>query len=315
MSPLNPFRRNDDVKEDEPVKEETEETQNPENTGAQEQDVEAQQEVAETTTTQEPELTPDTQSDAGESSVEALDDSGVPFKNRAAEWKRKYQELTDRMPDLADEAARKALEERQAQSNKQSREDRINELRTLASDNPELSQEAEGEIRRLEKEDLKETLRDEIKQVRKESKKASQAEAKKRQSLEYVQKAYPKAFNKNKQGKVVGWDNTNPMTQQIAQIMQDNRFKNDPEGLMAAADIAYARYSRSQEPKKQQKQKELKAEVKDAQKKAMTEGGGTNAQPSTEPYREALDRAKKTGKLGDAKKAMKEIFKSKGTLS
>ena len=73
-----------------------------------------------------------------------------------------------------------------------------------------------------------------------------EAEVRKQQSFNYVASTYPEVFVRNQNGQILGINNQSPMAQQINVLMNDPRFANDPEGLMAAADIAYARVSRSQ---------------------------------------------------------------------
>jgi len=120
---------------------------------------------------------------------------------------------------------------------------------------------------------------------------------------------YPEAFSKTPQGQILGWSNEHPLTQQIANIMRDPRFANDPDGLMAASDIAYARFIRSQQPNIQKQQQQLKQEVKSLQKQTLVEGGGKSSQVVTDPVRVALDKVKKTGSMRDAEVAIGEIFK------
>jgi hypothetical protein len=120
---------------------------------------------------------------------------------------------------------------------------------------------------------------------------------------------YPDAFVKNQSGQIIGWNNNHPLTQGIGQLMQDKRFSDDPQGLVAASDIVYARYIRQQQPINQQKEAQLKAEVGNLQKRTMVEGSGKSSPQVTPAHRVAIDKLKQTGRVDDAKLALDAIIK------
>lgn len=64
-----------------------------------------------------------------------------------------------------------------------------------------------------------------------------------------------------------------------------------------------------------QEVKQLKGEIKSLQKGTHIEGGGASTQEGSTSYQDALDIAKKSGRMRDAKTAMMEIFKTQGTLT
>ena len=231
------------------------------------------------------------------------------------EWKRKHNDLLERMPDYAREAAREASQIYLQQNQKQDRTKRIAELRQFAADSPEHALSAQTEISRLEKEENKELFSNVVEEKFKAFSDKNSGDQRRKQAYEYVAKAYPQAFQKDANGHPLGWNNQHPITQGIAQLMQDKRFSNDPDGLSAAADIAFARYTRSQAPQSQQKVKQLKGEIKSLQKGTHIEGGGASTQEGSTSYQDALDIAKKSGRMRDAKTAMMEIFKTQGTLT
>lgn len=236
---------------------------------------------------------------------ETTDEFGVPYKNRAMEWKRKSEELAEKLPSLVEEKINEAFAKNSQQA--QQREYTVAELEQYAMDNPESRPWVEEQKQNLT---LK-RLTGEIEKKFQATEKVKEANIKKQQSLQYVMQTYPDAFVKNNQGQVAGWNNNHPLTQTIGQLMQDPRFANDPEGLMAASDIAYARFSRGQQPVIQQKQESLKAEVKNLQKQTMIEGGGRQGIQTVAPHRAAIDKLKQTGSFKDATEAVKAIIDAK----
>ena len=93
--------------------------------------------------------------------------------------------------------------------------------------------------------------------------------------------------------------------------MQDPRFANAPDGLMAAADIAFARYSRAQNANTQRKVKTLNQNLRKVQKQTLVEGSGTKASPQTRSEKQkALEKLSKSGSMEDAKLAIGEILKA-----
>jgi len=236
---------------------------------------------------------------------EAVDEFGVPYKNRAMEWKRKSEELAEKLPSLVEEKINEAFAKNSQQA--QQREYTVVELEQYAIDNPEARPWVEEQKQNIT---LK-RLTGEIEKKFQATEKVKEANVKKQQSLQYVMQTYPDAFVKSQNGQIVGWDNNHPLTQAIGQIMQDPRFSNDAEGLMAAADIAYARYSRGQQPLIRQKQESLKAEVKNLQRQTMVEGGGRQGVVTVAPHRAAIDRLKQTGSIKDATEAVKAIMEAK----
>ena len=257
----------------------------------------------------EPTTTQEQPPDAGEPSVNM-----VPAY-KVDEWKRKHNDLLERMPEFAREAAREASSIYLQQNQKQDRTKRIAELRQFAVENPEHALSTQTEISHLEKEENREMLSDVVEKKFNAFQEKSSGDQRKQQAYQYVAQTYPEAFNKDANGHPLGFNTQHPITQTIYQLMQDKRFSDDPDGLTAAADIAFARHSRSQAPQTQQKVKQLKGEIKTLQKGTHIEGGGASTQESSSSYQSALDIAKESGRMRDAKGAMKEIFKTKGILA
>jgi septal ring-binding cell division protein DamX len=104
------------------------------------------------------------------------------------------------------------------------------------------------------------------------------------------------------------------MSQTIRTLMQNPALSSNPEGLAAAADIAYGRYMRTQAPAMQQKIQETKAEVKQAQKASLTEGSGRKVSTSTPPHQAAIESLRKTGSIKDAEAAIGQILRGRGII-
>ncbi len=241
---------------------------------------------------------------AGQQSYEAVDEFGVPYKNRTFEWKRKYEETVDKLPSLIEEAVKSSVQQYgQAPQRKYT----IAELEQFAQQSPEHRPWVEEQKASLLREQLTNEFERKIKSV--EEKK--NAEFRKQQSFSYVATNYPEVFVRNQNGQVIGINNQNPMAQQINVLMNDPRFANDPEGLVAAADIAYARVSRSQMGANQMKEQKLRAEVKHLQKQTMVEGGARQNVQAVPEYRKAIEKAKQTGSIKDVQAALSAMAKAR----
>lgn len=265
----------------------------------------SQEQVVETpakTTPQETTEAPVTTTPAPAPTVSAVDEFGVPWQNRASEWRRKTEELVDKLPQMLDERLN-------AFSQQTQRKYTVEELEAFATqtDNPAYSQWARSEIRKLDEEKMAGVIRSEIGKFQKEQTDT----VKRQQANQYVAQMYPDAFLKNQAGQIVGWNNQHPLTQQIGLIMQDPRFANDPEGLMAASDIAWARLQRIQQPMAQQKIQQQKEEIKNLQRSTLVEGGTRTNVPSVPEYRSVIDKAKKTGNLRDVAEALNAMAKAR----
>jgi len=254
-------------------------------------EAEAQGQAQETPDT--PPVTPPGQED--------VDESGIPWKNRAMEWKRKTEELADRLPQMLDEKLQKFAQPQQQQYT-------IEQLEAFVEQRPEYAPWAKQEIRRLQEDGIAKTIRSEIDKWRQEeSTKQQQA-----QSFQYVLANHPDAFVKDAQGRPTGqWNNNSPLTKMMGQLMQDPEISKSPKGIIAAADLAAYYISKQQMPKIAQQQAKLKAQVGTLQKKTLIEGG-EKAPPAAPPHRAALDKLKQTGKFSDAQAALDMILSARG---
>lgn len=231
-----------------------------------------------------------------------VDEFGVPWKNRAMEMKRKYEDSIKKQDEILNK-----IDGLQGQQKQQYSEA---ELRSYANDpetNPQHRIWAEGEIQKLRNKEVSETVKKELDNYQsKQDVKVTQA-----QTYQSVQQRYPDAFLKDGNGAITSWNNASPLTQRISMYMQDPEIANNPRGLMVAASLAYSDIQLGQGQSTQAKTQQLKQQVRTLQKQTMVEGGGQNSDESKTPVRKAVDKSI-SGEMGDATQAMKEIFKASG---
>lgn len=275
----------------------------------QEQEVvksEGEQETsAEETTTQETTEQAQEQGQAQKQDFSPVDEKGVPWMNRFYESERKSKELLENLETKMGEI----LSKQSTQS--QPREYTIAELETFAIQQPAYRPWVEEQKALIIQKNVARVAQEEIKQV--EEKRT--AEQKRQSSFNYVVQSYPECFVKDAFGNLQ-WNNQSPLVQQIGSIMNDPRFAKDPEGLVAAADMAYGRVSRMQSSANQKKVKALQQNLKKTQKATMIEGSG---QQESRVAKDELERAKETlrNKINDksaAHNAVKAYLKKYGVI-
>ena len=233
-----------------------------------------------------------------------VDEYGVPWKNRAMEWKRKSEETIEKMPTLIDEAVKSSF---QQYGKPQEKEYTIAELEQFAQNQPEHRPWVEEQKAQVIKKQLTREVEDKFKAQDYER----EAQRIKAQTFGYVAQTYPDVFVRNQQGQLVGMNDKNPMVNEINTLMKDPRLARDPEGFAFAADIAYARINRLNQGQVQQKEAKLKAEVKHLQKQTLVESGSKSNVQALPAHRVALDKAKQTGNLKDIAVAMKAMAEAK----
>lgn len=238
--------------------------------------------------------------------VADVDEFGIPWKNRAMEWKRKSDELVDKLPQLIEEKLSKVTQPQQPQYTYEQLE--AYKLQNVTD--PQIVAWATGEQRKMQTAENR-RLFEEVVGSRE---KVNKTEIAKQQSLLYVQNTYPEAFQVDAQGRPMAWNDSSPLTQTIKSLMQNPELSNNPQGLAAAADIAYGRVARSQVPQLQQKVKQGQADIKQAQKASLTEGGGRRVTLQEPVHQGAINALRKTGSIQDAQAAIGAILKQKGIL-
>jgi hypothetical protein len=263
------------------------------------------QEVVNTaeSTTQET-TTTETETTHTDPAVLDVDEYGVPWKNRAMEWKRKSEETIEKMPNLIDEAVKNSF---QQYGKPQEKKYTIEELEQFAQNQPEHRPWVEQQKAQVIKEGVIKEVEDKFKAQDYER----EAIKIKQQSFGYVAQTYPDVFVRNPQGQLIGMNERNPMVNEINALMKDPRLARDPEGFAFAADIAFARMSRANQNVALQKENKLKAEVKHLQKQTLVEGGSKTNVQAVPAHRVALEKAKQSGNLKDVAAALKAMAEHK----
>lgn len=237
---------------------------------------------------------------------EENDERGVPWKNRAFEYQRKFEELSESLPKIIEKQLSDSLGKQQNQPHKYS----IEELEAFALEKPEFRPWAEAEKEKLREEKTFKRMEDYFNRARQ----TQQDEFKKQQSLNYVMQNYPDMFLKDASGKPTSWDKSHPMTQEVGRIMQDKRFAEDPQGLLVASEISYARHARGQLSKAQKEVKKVTQKVKKLENQNFTEGGGKSPVNSGDSVRKSIEQLKQTGSKKDAESAVGEYLRKSGRI-
>lgn len=261
--------------------EEKEEVKQTDETSTSEKEVVNEETVStEETTTQE--TTETTQEESKpQQQFSPVDEKGVPWMNRFYESERKSKELLDNLEVKMGEILSKRTTQTQPEYS-------IAQLEQFAIEQPAQRPWVEEQKAKIIEKNVAKVTQSEIKAV--EEKRT--AEVKRQNSYAYVVQTYPECFITDNFGGRQ-WNNQSPMVQQIGFIMNDPRFKNDPEGLMAAADMAYGRMARMQSGQTQKKVKTLQQNLKKVQKGTMIEGSGQQESKSTkDELAKAMERLK-----------------------
>jgi hypothetical protein len=258
----------------------------------------------ETTATQETQIPAD-EGKSQEAQVEPVDETGVPWKNRAFEWQRKTQELTEKLPEIIQSELQKFKQSAEPVQKKYT----VAELEAFAQQSPEYRPWVEEQKAALIQENINKTLDARLKASEEQTQKATLRQ----QSEAQVVRAFPNMFTKDANGNI-GWNHADPMTQRMAQYLQEPELKANPRGLEVAAKLAYADLAMAGVPIKAQVEQKLKTQVKSLEKKVMTEGAGRPVVPQVAPMKKSMERLAQTGNLTDAKDAVQEYFKAIGRL-
>ena len=252
-------------------------------------------------------ITADTPTSEGDADVSLYDDRGVSWQNVAMEKERKLNNLYDKIPGMIQEAVKSAMPQ------KEDTKYTIEQLEQFAQERPEYRVWAEQEKEKLRQDSFRKTLNAEL--DRRDA--IAKAEYTRKRVLSEVQADYPECFAKDSAGNIIGWAAKNPQVQIAAQIMQYPRFANDPEGLKAAMEIAYARVARTKATATKKEVQTLKAEKKQLQKQTLVEGGNVQATPdSPSATKAAINRLKESkGTEKDAHDAVRAILRAQGFLA
>lgn len=233
------------------------------------------------------------------------DDEGVPLQNRALQYKR----MLENKEKQQEEILQKLDTIGSAKQTPQYTEDELESF-AASTDNEAHRAWALKETRKLREDRTASIVRNELGKFQEQ-----QTVAQTRQSaLNQVITRYPDAFLRNQAGQTLGWNEQSPLTQRMGQYLTNPEIKNNPNGLMVAAALAYSDISLGQKVKTQQKTQALQNEVKTLQRKTLVEGAGKGEVVGKTSRQVAIEKSA-TGKTKDAVDAMKELWKATGRLT
>lgn len=226
------------------------------------------------------------------------------WKNRAMEMERKNQNLVDNLPNYIEEALKK--------NNKpQESEYTIEQLEAFAQSSPENKPWVEAKKAEI----LEKRLTQTVSSLINKEKEVQQAEFKKREALNQVinDPKYAEAFSVDALGNKV-WNTGSKMAQLIGYYLQQPELVNRPDGVALAAKLARAEVLDSQISDGTKKLSTLKRQNEKLKSKTLVEGSGVPAQSKAkDPYQEAAERARQTGRVDDTQKAVAEYLKRRNS--
>ncbi len=248
-------------------------------------------------------------SDAGQKSVSNdLDEYGVPYKNRAMEYKRKLEKL---------ERERQEREQQGFQTQpQQQRQYSIAELETFAleTDNPVHKQWALAEAERIREQKQTELVSRALDEKLNGLKKQTEMEQVKQQTFQAVVSRNPDLIVKDASGNFAGWNAKSPVFQKMNQYMSNPEIASHPRALEVAEAFAIRDLYQASAPKLGQKMAKTNSELKSLQKKTLVEGGGNQVPQDVSPLVSAKQKLYQTGSKEDGRSALREIFKAQGIL-
>lgn len=234
---------------------------------------------------------------------EAVDETGVPYKNRYMETQRKLAELTDNLPKLIEETVVKH------KAVPQQEEYTVEQLEQIALQNPNLRPQVEAEKLKIYQRETARQIEERDKKI--ESKR--QFEIVRMQSEQALMNdpAFKDCFSQNALGQKQ-WNMGHPLTNIIGELMRNPEISNRPDALVIAGDIAYGRYMREVSANTTKKSQALQATIKREQKKTLVEGGTPNGSFGGDSFTKAKAELAKTGSKQAAQTAILEYMKRTG---
>lgn len=235
---------------------------------------------------------------------EAVDESGVPYKNRYMETQRKLAELSDNLPKIIEETLAKKQQPPQEQ------EYTVEQLEQIALTNPNLRPQVEAEKLKIYQ---RETTRQiEARDQKMEAKRNFEITRMRTEQDVMNDPALKDCFTTNALGHKQ-WNMGHPLTGIIGEIIKSPDLANRPDALRIASDIAYGRYMRDVVANNNKQSKVMKAQVKSEQKKTLVEGGTPNGSSSGgDSFAKAKAELAKTGSKKAAQNAVLEYMKKAG---
>lgn len=231
---------------------------------------------------------------------EAVDETGIPYKNRYMETQRKLAELSDNLPKIIEETLAKQKQVPQVE------EYTVEQLEQLALQNPNLRPQVEAEKMKLYQ---KETARQiEARDNKIEAQRQFELTRMRTEQEIMNDPALKDCFTTNALG-AKQWNMGHPLTGIIGDLMRNPDIANRPDALRIASDIAYGRYMRDVAANSTKQAKNMQALVRREQKKTLVESGTPNGSVSNDGFAKAKAELAKTGSKSAAKNAVLEYMK------
>jgi hypothetical protein len=232
-----------------------------------------------------------------------VDEFGVPWKNRAMEFKRRYETTLEEVNSKIDKLATGYQQPKQYS---------VEELEAFAetTDNAQHKAWAKSQIREIEKKEYAKVAEESVNKWKKEQ----EVERTKAQVFQSVLSRNPDVAIKDQNGNFLGFNPNSPVFQRMNQYMNNPEIANHPKGLEIAEAYAIRDLHLSQAPKAAQVLVNKESEIKNLQKKTLIEGGGQPV-PQSNPKSAMMDRLKQTGTVKDGAAIFKEMLKSQGVIS
>lgn len=232
--------------------------------------------------------------------VEPVDEMGVPLKNRLAEAQRKLRKY---------EEQEKLKQQPQQQSEPKYTVEQLKAF-AISAEDPQHRAWALNELDKVSEEKFKTIARTEYQTVAQQQQEA----AIRQQTLRDLTQRNPDVIIKDSTGNM-GFNMKNPLAARMQFYMQNPDIVARPDALMIAEKFAAADLYYAQKPVVAKTIAKQASEIKSIQKKTMVEGGGNNSNISVSPRQAAIEKAKQTGHINDAAKAMAAVLRESGTLS
>ncbi len=246
----------------------------------------------------------------GNQPVEEVDSMGVPYKNRYHEMKRKYEDTSTKISNM--ESILQNLQTSQQETQQTYTIADVEEY--IRTNKDELSPAQIGQLEQEKSRLLEERIVGTIREENKKQHQAIQAEQIKVQSLQAVAQSFPDAFAKDASGKIIGWDNSSPLTQRIMQYGQDPSISSRPDGLIYAAKLAYADTVTSGLLKANSKVATQQAEIGELQRKTAIEGNGVGNVAGVPTRVSMINEAANSGTRKAARTAFQQMMVDSGRL-
>jgi hypothetical protein len=241
----------------------------------------------------------------GQEAFEAVDETGVPYKNRYMETQRKLAELTDRLPQMIEETIVKKVQTPQEKTYT------IEELEQIALQSPHLRPQVEAEKLKLQEQRFARLI-DEREKKQELARQNEMIKMRTEQSI-LSDPAFQECFTTDALGNK-NWRMDHPLTNMISEVMRSPELANRPDALRIASDIAYGRYMRDVAVNNGRKAQMLKTAVKQEQRKTMVESGVPAGAGSGDGFAKAKEELARTGSKQAADNAIRAYLNKNGFL-